>query len=102
MPSPFTAIKRRAVSLVNNQHALIPGAIVLGLTLLVALWALHFTRIQNEKHLALQAALESSQNIATIVATNLEEVLGLSALYANLAGSYLQTSRSDSPHLNPQ
>ena len=102
MFSPITAIRRRAVSLVSNQHALIPGSVVLGMILLTALWALHFTRIQNEKNLALQAAMESSQNIATIVATNLEEVLGRSALYANLATSYRQTNRADSQHLNPQ
>lgn len=46
--------------------------------------------------------MESSQNIAVIVATNLEEVLGRSTLYANLAGRYLQSSQADSLRLNPQ
>ena len=82
---PITAFRRRVASLVTSPHALIPGAFILGLALLSSLWALHFTRIQNEKNLALQAAMESSRNIAIIVAINLEEVLGRSALYANLA-----------------
>lgn len=102
MFSLLAALRRRSASLVTSQHTLIPGAFILGLALLISLWALHFTRIQNEKALALQAAMESSQNIATIVATNLEEVLGRSALYARIAGSELRASRSESMLLNPQ
>jgi len=102
MLSRISALRSRVASSLTNQHALIPGAIVLGLALLVSVWVLHFTRIQNEKRLALQASMESSRNIATIVATNLEEVLGRSALYASIASSGLQTSRADNLHLNPQ
>lgn len=102
MLSLLAALRRRGASLLTSQHALIPGAFILGLALLIALWALHFTRIQNEKALALKAAMESSQNIATIVATNLEEVLGRSALYARIAGGELHASRSESMLLNPQ
>jgi diguanylate cyclase (GGDEF)-like protein len=102
MFSLLAALKRRSASLVTSQHTLIPGAFILGLALLISLWALHFTRIQNEKTLALQAAMESSRNIATIVATNLDEVLGRSTLYARIAGSELQASRLESMHLNPQ
>jgi diguanylate cyclase (GGDEF)-like protein len=102
MSVSLSALRRRAASLLTSQHALIPGAVILGLALLASLWALHFARIQNEKTLALRAATESSRNIATIVATNLEEVLSRSSLYASLAGSYLQTRHADDLHLNPQ
>ncbi|MRW84585.1 EAL domain-containing protein [Pseudoduganella sp. FT26W] len=102
MLSFFAVFKRRCASLLTSQHTLIPGAFVLGLALLVYLWALHFTRIQNEKKLALQATTESSQNIATIVATNLEEVLGRSSLYARITSSDGQSSGVKSRHFNPQ
>ncbi|MRX06670.1 EAL domain-containing protein [Pseudoduganella sp. FT25W] len=102
MLSFLAAFKRRSALLLTSQHTLIPGAFVLGLALLIYLWALHFTRIQNEKKLALEATTESSRNIATIVATNLEEVLGRSSLYARITSSNAPSPAAKSLHFNPQ
>jgi hypothetical protein len=102
MLSLLAALRRRCASLLTSQHTLIPGAVILGLALLAYLWTLHFTRIQNEKKLALQATTESSRNIATIVATNLEEVLGRSSLYARITSSEDQSPGLTNRHFNPQ
>lgn len=104
VPPPLTALHRRVVSYVS-QNAVIFGTCALSIVLLTSIWVLHFARVTNEKNLAVQGALDNGRNIVSIIETNLAEVLGRSALYASIAGSYIDsahTAHTAAPYLNPQ
>ncbi|RNF30998.1 diguanylate cyclase [Massilia aurea] len=75
---------------------------MLGLTIVLSIWAFYFDRAEQEKTVARQAATTSSENIVLIVATNLEEVLGRATLYARIAASEANAAQSSALHLNPQ
>lgn len=98
---PLTALHRRVASCVS-QNAVILGTCSLSIVLLTSIWVLHFARVTNEKHLAVQGALDSGRNIASIIETNLVEILGRSALYASIAGSHMDGAHAAVPYLNPQ
>ncbi|TXG00977.1 EAL domain-containing protein [Massilia arenae] len=75
---------------------------MLGLTIVLSIWAFYFDRAEQEKTVARQAATTSSENIVLIVATNLEEVLGRATLYARIAASEATGAQPSALHLNPQ
>lgn len=99
--SPFAILRRRVLSLVS-PNALLPMTCVLGCTIVISIWLFYFDRAEQEKTVARQAAITSSENIVLIVATNLEEVLGRAQLYARIAASDGKSMLATSAHLNPQ
>lgn len=98
---PIATLRRRVLSLVSPD-ALLPVTCVLGLVVVLSIWAFYFDRAEQEKTVARQAAITSSENIVLIVATNLEEVLGRATLYARIAASEGNASQPTAFHLNPQ
>ena len=95
-PSLLASLHRRALALVS-PNALLPMTCILGCTIVISVWLFYLDRAEQEKSVARQAAITSSENIVLIVATNLEEVLGRAMLYARIAGGNGQAAR-----LNPQ
>ncbi|WP_229491509.1 bifunctional diguanylate cyclase/phosphodiesterase [Massilia sp. HP4] len=101
IPTPLAILRRRVLSLVS-PNALLPMTCILGCTIAVSIWLFYFDRAEQEKTVARQAAITSSENIALIVATNLEEVLGRGKLYARIAASDGLAMQATAMHLNPQ
>lgn len=101
IPLPLAILRRRVLSLVS-PNALLPVTCVLGLTIVLSIWAFYADRAEQEKTVARQAATTSSENIVLIVATNLEEVLGRATLYARIAASEANAAQPAAFHLNPQ
>jgi len=100
-PFLLAILRRRVLSLVS-PNALLPVTCVLGLTIVLSIWAFYVDRAEQEKTVARQAAATSSENIVLIVATNLEEVLGRATLYARIAVSEANAAQPNAFHLNPQ
>ncbi|WP_370662091.1 putative bifunctional diguanylate cyclase/phosphodiesterase [Massilia oculi] len=101
IPLPLAILRRRVLSLVS-PNALLPVTCVLGLTIVLSIWAFYVDRAEQEKTVARQAATTSSENIVLIVATNLEEVLGRATLYARIAAGEANAAQPAAFHLNPQ
>lgn len=68
---------------------------------LVMLWYLTVTRIENEKNLAISSSIADSKNVAAIVSANLDEVLGKTLLYSRIGQSMLNGDQYSSAYLNP-
>ena len=77
-------------------------ACILGCTIVISIWLFYVDRAEQEKTVARQAAITSSENIVLIVATNLAEVLGRANLYARIAASDGNGAPVTAYHLNPQ
>ena len=77
-------------------------ACILGCTIVISIWLFYVDRAEQEKTVARQAAITSSENIVLIVATNLAEVLGRANLYARIAASDGKSAPAAAYHLNPQ
>jgi len=101
IPYPLAILRRRVLSLVS-PNALLPMTCILGCTIVISIWLFYFDRAEQEKTVARQAAITSSENIVLIVATNLEEVLGRAKLYARIAASDGKDMQATAVHLNPQ
>jgi diguanylate cyclase (GGDEF)-like protein len=85
----------------SRSLPLAPVVCCLALVLLSAIWILHFTRMETERQVAMQGAMASSRNVASIIQANLEEVLARAMLYARIAENQLEDGRPN-PYLNPQ
>jgi diguanylate cyclase (GGDEF)-like protein len=88
-------------SLRGRALPLAPVVCCLACVLLAAIWILHFTRMDTERQVAMQGAMASSRNVASIIQANLEEVLVRAMLYARIAENQLEDARPN-PYLNPQ
>lgn len=88
--------------LTESRRGFIDVALAIGVAALVSLWMMHFARVENEEKVALDAARASSRNLATIIATNLDEVLGRSFFYARAGKDLLQKGEGRKSYLNPQ
>jgi diguanylate cyclase (GGDEF)-like protein len=77
------------------------GLVLLSACVLVMLWYLTITRIENEKRLAIASSIADSKNVAAIVSANLDEVLGKTLLYSRIGQAMLGGDRSSSSYLNP-
>ncbi|WDZ98472.1 EAL domain-containing protein [Herbaspirillum sp. WKF16] len=75
--------------------------VLLSACVLVMLWYLTITRIENEKRLAIASSIADSKNVAAIVSANLDEVLGKTLLYSRIGQAMLGGDRSSSSYLNP-
>ena len=69
--------------------------------LLIVIWTVTFTRIRNEKALAIESSISDSKNVATIISSNLEEVLSKAQLYSKIGTSVLQGDAHSSRYLSP-
>lgn len=101
LPSPLSIARRRVLSLVS-PNALLPLTCILGCTIVISIWLFYADRAEQEKTVARQAAITSSENIVLIVATNLAEVLGRANIYARIAASDGKSAPAAAYHLNPQ
>jgi diguanylate cyclase (GGDEF)-like protein len=100
-PSKLSSL-RRHLHLLASPHALIAVTCVLGCTMIVSIWLFYIDRCEKERSVARHAATTSSENIALIVATNLEEVLGRAKLYARIAEGSELDSAAAGWRLDPQ
>lgn len=91
----------RLKSLLFSEKAWILGAFILAGLSTLALWSVTFSRVENEKALALDNAVAESGNISAIVAANLQEVFGRAELYAKIGTSLLEGDASAANYLNP-
>lgn len=85
-----------------GADALLPVTCVLGCAISLSIWLFYFDRIETEETVALQAAKKYSENIALIVSTNLQEVLGRAGIYARIARSYGKANPAAAFYLDPQ
>ena len=68
--------------------------------LVVVVWTFTFTRIRNEKILAIESSISDNRNVATIISSNLDEVLSKAQLYSKISTSVLQGDTSSSGYLS--
>lgn len=74
----------------RNGKGLVAGIALMALLLLAVIWFLTSSRIAGERLEALDKSVSSSRNVASIVAANLDEVFGRTAIYARLSTAYLE------------
>lgn len=84
----------------NGRGLTIGYALLAGL-LLTVIWSITLTRIRNETKLAVESSLSDSKNVATIISSNLEEVLSKASLYSRIAKSVLDGDTRASNYLSP-
>lgn len=89
----YTRIKESLVS-TKGLVALVSGITML---FLAGIWHITFTLIDRERHDALERSIIQSENITSIVAANLDEVLGRAMLYAKLGAPFLDAESTSSP-----
>ncbi|WP_420809805.1 bifunctional diguanylate cyclase/phosphodiesterase [Herbaspirillum robiniae] len=77
------------------------GLALLSACVLVMLWYLTITRVENEKDLAIAGSIADSKNVAAIVSANLDEVLGKTLLYSRIGEAMLNGEHQTAPYLNP-
>jgi diguanylate cyclase len=77
------------------------GPLVLAGFLLLAIWIVTFARIRQEEKLELDSILVDNGNVARIVAANLDEVLGKTSIYADMATAIAMGKRQDIASFNP-
>jgi diguanylate cyclase (GGDEF)-like protein len=77
------------------------GLALLSACVLVVLWFLTITRIENEKELAISSSIADSKNVAAIVSANLDEVLGKTLLYSRIGQAMLGGEHYTATYLNP-
>ncbi len=69
--------------------------------LLAVIWSITFTRIRNEKTLAIESSVSDSRNVAAIISSNLEEILSKALLYSRIGKSVLDGDAHASSYLSP-
>lgn len=84
-----------------NGRGLSFGYLLLACFLLAVIWTITVTRIRNEKTLAVESSLSDSKNVATIISSNLEEVLSKALLYSRIGKSVLDGDAHASNYLSP-
>lgn len=65
------------------------------------IWGLTITRIEHERHLAIQNTIDDNTDMAAVVKVNLEQVIGKTAIYAGLASALLSGEQAMAKHINP-
>ena len=85
----------------SKWSALIVGLLLLASLFLIFTWRLTLASIEREQSLAVQNAIRDNANIATVVKANLEQVLGKTAIYADLATALINGDQTISMHINP-
>jgi diguanylate cyclase (GGDEF)-like protein len=85
----------------QSGKVLVLGIVLLAIFLVGLIWTVTFSLIENEKRQAIEETIVESRNVASIVAANLNEVLGRALLYAKLSTSFLEKQQASPPLLNP-
>lgn len=85
----------------QNGWGLSLGYVLLSCFLLTVIWSITFTRIRNEKTLAIESSVADSKNVAAIISSNLEEVLSKALLYSRIGKSVLDGDPHASSYLAP-
>lgn len=85
----------------QNGWGLSLGYVLLSCFLLTVIWSITFTRIHNEKTLAIESSVADSKNVAAIISSNLEEVLSKALLYSRIGKSVLDGDAHASSYLAP-
>lgn len=83
MPNPLSAGLRKLR--VSGWSSLALGPMLLAGLLLLAVWGNTLARIDHEEQIAISSILTDNANVARIIAANLNEVLGKTNFYADLA-----------------
>jgi diguanylate cyclase (GGDEF)-like protein len=87
--------------LLGNGKGLVTGIGLMALTLIAMIFTITSSRIDVDRTEALRNSVVASSNVASIVAANLGEVFGRTAIYARLSTSFLEQLPDNAPYLNP-
>ena len=85
----------------QSGKVLVLGILLLPIFLVGLIWTVTVSLIENEKRQTIEESILESRNVASIVAANLNEVLGRALLYAKLSTSFLEARDAAPPLLNP-
>jgi diguanylate cyclase (GGDEF)-like protein len=77
------------------------GPFLLAAVLIAVIWYLALTRIGHEERLEVRDAFNDNRHISALVEANLSEVLGKTALYADLSLALLSGEQNIAAHLSP-
>ena len=89
------------IEAIRNGRGLSLGYILLSCFLLIVVWSITLNSIKNENKQAIANSLSDSKNVATIIASNLEEVLSKTLLYSKIGKSILEGDSKSSRYLSP-
>ncbi|WP_050476547.1 bifunctional diguanylate cyclase/phosphodiesterase [Herbaspirillum rhizosphaerae] len=85
----------------QNGRGLSLAYVLLSCFLLIVIWTITFTRIHNERTLAIESSVADSKNVAAIISANLEEVLSKALLYSRIGQSVLDGDAHAASYLSP-
>jgi len=80
---------------------LVGGTVFLALAMLAIIWWGTWVRVAYEKAITVENSIADSKNIAAIVASNLNEVMGRATRYSQIARSMMEGDPSAGLQLNP-
>ncbi|MEC4723094.1 EAL domain-containing protein [Noviherbaspirillum sp. CPCC 100848] len=99
----LSSLSSRWCKFLSKRDHFVHVALIIGAAAFFSVWAMHATRVENERKVALQAAKSSADNIVNIIATNFSALLNRSSLYATIGLDFLlDGDRQIRPYLNPQ
>lgn len=96
----FTSSAARIKASLFSTKGLAVFVLIVTMLFLAAIWIITFALIDNERRVAVERSAVESENIASIVAASLDEVLGRALLYAQL-GAPRATGERLSPPSSP-
>jgi len=94
-------LKKHTSNIYATEKGLVGGTVFFALAMLAIIWWGTWTRVAHEKALTVDNSIADSKNIAAIVASNLNEVLGRATRYSQIAHSMMQGDASAALQLNP-
>jgi len=101
LQSVIQFLKRHASNVYLTEKGLVGGTVFLAVAMLAVIWVGTWVRVSQEKALTVENSIADGKNIAAIVASNLNEVLGRATLYSQNARSMMDADPSAVLQLNP-
>lgn len=101
MQSVLHLLKKHGNNLILGEKGLVPVTFLLAFAMLTIIWWGTLSRMAHEKELVLESSISDGQNIASIVATNLNEVLDRASHYARMGRSMMEEERFSELQLRP-
>lgn len=100
---PFLSVRCRVwlLKLITGWTGLALISTLLVGVILISTWRLTLTDIQNEQRLEIQSAINDNTHIAAVVKSNLEQVIGKTTIYGDLASALLNGEQTIAEHINP-
>lgn len=80
------------VSLFAASRGLVAGTMLLSSLIIALIWIVTMTLVAEEKSHAVDNSISDSENIASIIAANLGDLLGRGELYASLSRPLLDAA----------